>query len=181
MRPFVIIPLLTAVVLAGCDPGGLRRVQVRLAQPPNDGGTIVLNQPDVRQAVRVLDKIAEPLGFKVAPEQATNGYIQVYMLSRPPAIVDGRSYPRDVRIRITTIPTGIEVAFGEFGFLASTPEPAVRAFKDARAAFISRYGSRNVKTRTFGSANQQGGANGRQPFSSQTNQALAAAASRRSP
>jgi hypothetical protein len=141
----------------------------------------VLDQPDVHEALRVLDTVVEPLGFKVAPEQTTNGYVRVYMLGRPPAIVDGRSYPRDVRIRITKTPTGIEVAFGEFGFLASTPEPAVHAFKDARAAFVSRYGSKNVKTKTFGSANQQGGANGRQPLSSQTNQTSVAAASRRSP
>ena len=180
MRALVIIPLLMTVVLAGCDPGGLRRVRVRLPQPPNGSGTIVLDQPDVQEALRVLDMVIEPLGFKVVPEQVTNGYIQVYILSRPPAIVDGRSYPRDVRIRITKTPTGIEVAFGEFGFLASTPEPAVRAFKDARVAFVSRYGSKNVKTKTFGSANQQGGASGKQPFSSQTNQTPVAAASRRS-
>src|SRR5436190_9469914 len=120
MRALVIIPLLTAVVLAGCDPGGLRRVQVRLPQPTNDSGTIVLDQPDLQEPLRLLDTVVEPLGFTVAPQQASNGYIQVYILSRPPAIVDGRSYPRDVRIRITKTRAGIEVAFGEFGFLAST-------------------------------------------------------------
>jgi hypothetical protein len=76
------------------------------------------------------------------------------MLSRAPVMVDGRSYTRDVPIRVTQTPTGIEIAFGQFGFLGGTPEPAVRAFKQARSAFVSRYGSKNVKTQTSGAANK---------------------------
>jgi len=153
MRGLVVISLVAAVFVVGCDPGGLRRVRVQLPQPTSDSGAIVLHQPDVQEALRVLDGVVEPIGFKATPEQCTNGYIRVYVLSRPPAIVDGRSYPRDVPIRVTQTSAGIEVAFGEFGFLAGTPEPAVRAFKHARAAFANKYGSKNVKTKTFGAAN----------------------------
>jgi hypothetical protein len=32
----------------------------------------------------------------------------------------------------------------------------VRAFKDARAALVSRYGRKNVKTKTFGGVSQTG-------------------------
>jgi hypothetical protein len=154
MRALLVIPVVTAVFLAGCDPGGLRRVQVRLPQPPSDSSTMVIHQPDVQEALRVLDRVVEPLGFKAVPEQPTNGYVRVYVLSRPPVSVNGQSYSRDVPIRVTKTPAGIEVAFGEFGFLAGTPEPAVRAFKDARAAFVKRYGRKNVGTKTFGSANK---------------------------
>jgi hypothetical protein len=164
MRALVVISIVMAVFLAGCDPAGLRRVRVQLPQPTNDSGTIVIHQPDVQEALRVLDTIVEPLGFKAIPEKSTNGYIRVYMLSRPPVMVDGRSYSRDVPIRVTQTPTGIEVAFGEFGFLAATPEPAVQAFKGARAAFVSRYGSKNVKTKTFGSANKSVQATAAVPF-----------------
>jgi hypothetical protein len=154
MRALVVISLVMMVLVAGCDPVGLRRVRVQLAQPSNDSGTLVIQQPDVQEALQVLETVVEPLGFKAVPEQSTNGYIRVYMLSRPPVTVDGRSYSRDVPIRVTQTPSGVEIAFGEFGFLGGTPEPAVRAFKDARAAFVSRYGSKNVKTKTFGSANK---------------------------
>jgi|ERR1044071_1288551 hypothetical protein len=160
MRAFVAISLVTAFFFAGCDPVGLRRVRVRLPQPTNDSGTIVVRQQDVQEALRVLDTVVEPLGFKAAPEQSTSGYIRVYILSGSPVTVDGRSYPRDAPIRVTQTPAGIEAAFGEPGFLGGTPEPAVRAFKDARAAFVRRYGSKNVKTKTFESANHAASGNG---------------------
>jgi hypothetical protein len=154
MRALVVIWLVMMVLVTGCDPAGLRRVRVQLAQPSNDSVTIVIHQPDVQEALRVLDTVVAPLGFKAVTEQSTNGCIRVYMLSRPPVTVDGRSYSRDVPIRVTQTPSGVEIAFGEFGFLGGTPEPEVRAFKYARAAFVRRYGSKNVKTMTFGSANQ---------------------------
>jgi len=181
MRALVIVSAFAALSFMGCDPAGLRRVRVRLPQAPDAAGTLAIYQSDVKEALRVLDTVVVPLGFKTTAEQPSNGYVRAYMLSRPPITVDGRSYPTDVPIRVSKTPTGIEVAFGEFGFLASTPEPAVRAFKDARSAFVSRYGGKNVKTKRFGSANPQDGANGRQPSGSDTDSALARAASRRSP
>jgi len=155
MRALLVISALAVVVLlTGCDPGGLRRVRVRLPQSPDASGTLTVHQADVEDALLVLDTVVVPLGFEPTQNQGTIGYIRVYTLERPPVTVEGRDYPRDVHIRVRKMPNGIEAAFGEFGFLASTPEPAVRAFKDARAAFVSKYGSRNVKTKTFGSANQ---------------------------
>ena len=153
MRAHVVISLFGAIFLVGCDPAGLRRVRVRLPQPTHDSAAIVIGQQDLLEALRVLDAVVEPIGFKAASEQSTNGYIKVYTLSRLPANVDGRSYSRDVPIRVSQTATGIEVTFGEFGFLGGTPGPAVRAFKDARAAFVSKYGRKNVKTKNFGSAN----------------------------
>ena len=179
MRALVVIVVLTTGLLTGCDPAGLRRVQLRLTQPSNDSSTIAVTQQDPQEALRLLETVVVPLGFKTTPEQSDDNYIAVYVLSRPPAIVEGRSYSRDVPISVSKTPTGIEVAFGQFGFLATTPEPAVRAFKDTRTAFVKRFGSKHVKTKTFGSPNPQSGANGRHPFSSATNGTPAAAGSRR--
>jgi hypothetical protein len=168
MRALVVILVLMVVLAAGCDPGGLRRVRLRLPEAPDDSGTLVVHQPDVQEALRILDGVVVPLGFKPIPDQPTNTYIRVYMLSQAP-------------IRVSRMQTGIEVSFGEVGFLASTPTPVVRAFEQSRAAFVTRFGRKNVSTKTFGSANPQGGANGRQPIRLETNTTSAAAASRRSP
>jgi hypothetical protein len=148
--------MVMTVFLTGCDPVGLRRICVPVSQRPNDSATIEIHRPDVQEVLRVLDAVVEPLGFKVSPEPTTNGSIRVYWLHRQPATVEGRSDSRNVPIRVIQTPKGMEVAFGHFGFLGGTPEPAVRAFKDARAALVSRYGSKNVKTKTFGGVSQTG-------------------------
>ncbi len=155
-------------LVAGCDPGGLRRVRLRLPEPPDKSGTLVVYQADVQEALRILDGIVVPLGFEPISDQPTNAYIRVYVLSQVP-------------IRVSRTQTGIEVSFGEVGFLAGTPKPVVRAFEQTRAAFVTRFGRNNVSTETFGLANQQGGANGRQSIRFETNTTSAAAASRRSP
>lgn len=156
MRTFIVASMVMTVFLTGCDPVGLRRVCVQLPQRPNDSATIEIHRPDVQEVLRVLDAVVEPLGFKASPEPSTNDSIRVYWLNRQPATVDGRSYSRNVPIHVIHTPKGIEVAFGHFGFLGGTPESAVRAFKDARAALVSRYGSKNVKTKTFGGVAQTG-------------------------
>ena len=142
------------VVVAGCDPGGLRRVRLRLPEPPDNSSTLVVHQPDVQEALRIVDGVVVPLGFEPIADQPTNTYIRVYMLGQLP-------------IRVSRTKTGIEVSFGELGFLASTPKPAVRAFEQTRAAFVTRFGRKNVSTKTFGSANQSveptGGSRFRQP------------------
>jgi len=168
MRALIVISVLMVVVVAGCDPGGLRRVRLSLPEPPDNSGTLVVHQPEVHEALRILDGVVVPLGFEPIPDQPTKTYIRVYMLSQVP-------------IRVSRTKAGIEVSFGEVGFLASTPKPVMRAFEQTRAAFVARFGRKNVSTKTFGSANPQGGANGRQPSSSETNRTPAAAASRRSP
>jgi hypothetical protein len=101
----------------------------------------------VQEALRILDGVVVPLGFEPIPEQPTNTYIRVYMLSQVP-------------IRVSRTQTGIEVSFGEIGFLASTPKPVVRAFEQTRAAFVTRFGRKNVSTKTFGSANKSAAPNG---------------------
>jgi hypothetical protein len=181
MRALVIISVFAIALLTGCDPGGLRRVQLRLPQAPRDSSTIEVTQQDLQEALRILETVVVPLRFKAMPEESNDNYIKVYLLSRPPVTVEGRSYSRDVPIRVSLTPTGIEIAFGHFGLLGGTPEPVVRAFKDTRTAFVKRFGSKHVKTKTFGSANPQAGANGSQPSNSETNRASAAADSRRSP
>jgi hypothetical protein len=95
-----------------------------LTQRPNDSATIEIDRPDVQEVLRVLDAVVEPLGFKASSEPTTNDSIRVYWLNRQPATVDGRSYSRNVPIRVIHTPKGIEVAFGHFGFLGGTPEPA---------------------------------------------------------
>jgi hypothetical protein len=128
------------VVVAGCDPGGLRRVRLRLPEQPDNSGTLVVHQPDVQEALRILDGVVVTLGFEPIPDQPSNTYVRVYMLGEIP-------------IRVSRTQTGIEVSFGEVGFLASTPKPVVQAFERTRAAFVSRFGRNNVSTKTFGSAN----------------------------
>ena len=115
----------------------------------------MVTQQDVQEALQLLETIVVPLGFKATPEQSNDTYVAVYMLSRPPVTVEGRSYSRDVPIRVSKTSTGIEVAFGHFGFLGGIPEPAVRAFKDTRTAFVKKYGGKHVKTKNFGSANNR--------------------------
>ena len=156
MRTFIVASMVMTVFLTGCDPVGLRRVCVQLPQRPNDSATIEIQRPDVQEVLRVLDAVVEPLGFKASSEPTTNGFIRVYWLNRQPATVEGRSYSRNVPIRVIHTPKGMEVAFGHFGFLGGTPDPAVRAFKEVRAALVSRYGSKSVKTRTFGGVAQTG-------------------------
>ena len=150
MRALLVILFLMVAVVAGCDPGGLRRVRLRLPEPPGSSGTLVVHQPDVQEALRILDGVVVPLGFDPVPDQPTNTYIRVYMLSQVP-------------IRVSRTQTGIEVSFGEVGFLASTPKPVVRAFEQTRAAFITRFGRKNVGTKTFGSANKVTSADGGWP------------------
>lgn len=141
MRALVVISALMVVAATGCDPGGLRRVRLRLPEPSDNSATLAVYHPDVQEALRILDGVVVPLGFKPIPDQPTNTYIRIYMLSQVP-------------IRVSRTQTGIEVSFGELGFLASTPKPAVRAFEQTRAAFVARFGRKNVSTKTFGSANQ---------------------------
>jgi hypothetical protein len=179
MRALVVIAVFTTALLTSCDPAGLRRVQLRLPNALNESSTIAVTQQDLQEALRILESIVVPLGFKAPPEQPNESYLRVYMLSRPPVIVEGRSYSRDVPICVSKTPAGIEVAFGQFGFLGGTPEAAVRAFKDTRTAFVRSYGSKHVKTETFGSANPQDGANGRQSISSATNAPTSAAGASR--
>src|ERR1051326_6759300 len=116
-REIVIICLFAAGLLVGCDPGGLRRVQLRLPQTQNAGGSTATNQQDVQETLQILDGVLGPLGFRAVPEPPTNNYIRVYILRQSPVMVEGRSYSRDVPIRVSQTPKGIEVAFGEFGLL----------------------------------------------------------------
>jgi hypothetical protein len=153
MRTLIVIWAIVTVLLVGCDPIGLRRVQLRLPSPPTDSGTIAVDQTDVREALAILDTVVTARGFRLTPEQSDNHYIRVYVLSRPPVTVEGRSYPRDIPIRVIKTATGIEVSFGELGFLATTPEAAVLACADVRAAFVKKYGKKRVRTKRFGPTN----------------------------
>lgn len=140
MRALVVISVLMLILVAGCDPAGLRRVRLRLLEPRDNSGILVVQQSDAQEALRILDGVVMPLGFQAVSDQPTNTYIRVYMLNQIP-------------IRVSGTQTGIEVSFGEFAYLPSAPEPLIRAYEQTRTAFVTRFGRKNVSTKTFGSAN----------------------------
>src|SRR5262245_10180963 len=118
--PALIWSLVLPAVLCGCDPGGLRRVQLQLRTPASTNSEITVDSADAKEALKILDSVVTQQGFHLT--QTTNGYIRAYSLSRPPVTVDGRVYSRDIPCRARLTSTGILVTFGEFGFLASCPE-----------------------------------------------------------
>jgi hypothetical protein len=158
MRAIPVTCFLLAVLLVGCDPVGLNRVQLRLSPSPVSGGTndsaILVDQPNVQEALEILDRVVIPLGFQLSPKPDSGDFIRRYTMSRSGAVEDGPAHSREIPIRVTRTVTGIEVAFDDFGFLAMTPEPALQAFTDTGAAFIKRFGRRQVSTKRFGAANR---------------------------
>jgi hypothetical protein len=105
----------------------------------------MVQQAGGEKALDVLDTVLSPLGFQKFQNTLTGSEICRYALRRPSTLAEDA-----LTIRVTKTPAGIEVAFGHFGFLGSTPKLAVRAFKDPRVAFIENFGKKNVKTKTLG-------------------------------
>ena len=151
MRTIVFISsLIMAMLVCGCDPGGLRRVQLQLPAP-NSGGTsaITVDSTDTQEALQILDAVAIRHGFHLAETEV--GCIRVYSLAQPPVTVDGHVYTRSVPCRTRLASSGILVTFGEFGFLRKKTE-AESLFVDVRDSFIKRYGKKNVRSHRFGNA-----------------------------
>jgi hypothetical protein len=135
-----------AILVLGCDSVGLRRVQLQLRTSPAQSGSIAVDSSDIQEALQILDAVVLQHGFHLAVDntsQSEHGYIRVYTPSRPRVTVDGRVYTPTIPCRVKLTSTGIEVTFGEYGFLAANPK-AERLFVDVRTAFIKRYGKKNV-------------------------------------
>jgi hypothetical protein len=142
--------LVIAILVCGCDPVGLRRVQLQLRAPKaENSSTITVDSRDTQEALQILDAVVVRHSFHLT--DTDRGYVRVYSLARPSVTVDGRVYTRSIPCRVRLTSTGLVVTFGEFGFLATSPE-AESLFADTRDAFIKRYGKKNVWSHRFGNA-----------------------------
>ena len=94
MRASAFIALFLAVLVCGCDPAGLRRVQLQLRAPSAESSTIAVDSPDTQEALQILDTVVLHHGFHLA--ESASGSVRVYSLSRPPVTVDGRAYTRSI-------------------------------------------------------------------------------------
>jgi len=150
MRAFPFICLLIVALVSGCDPTGLRRVQLQLYPANTQTSTIAVDAPDVQEALQIIDAVVVRHGFHPA-SQSEQGFIRVYLLSRPPVTVSGRVYSRTLPCRVRFTATGLEVTFGNYGLLGGNPE-AASLFDDVRKALIERYGKKNIKSHVFGDA-----------------------------
>ena len=152
MRAGILIWPLMAALVSGCDPGGLRRVQLNLRTAPIQGGSVALDSPDIQDALKFLDSVVTNHNFYLStdlPDKSSPGSVRVYSFSRPPVTVDGHVYTRNIPCHVRLTSNGLDVTFGEFGFLAGNPE-AESLFVDVRTAFIKRYGKKNVRSHKFG-------------------------------
>lgn len=163
MRAVTSIVLLAslAVFACGCDPGGLRRVQLRLpAAVTGHSSQIAVDSPDVQQAFLLLDSVICRHGY--VPMPGTNGCIRLYVAKE----VDANGRECDHHCRVWPTSTGLLVTFGEPGFLAADPG-AEDLFVMVREALIKKYGKRTSRATDLGGLNPQGGANGKQLLSSE--------------
>src|ERR1039458_5747864 len=114
MRSLPFISLLIAALVSGCDPTGLRRVQLQLYPANAQTSSIAVDAPDVQEALQIIDAVVLRHGFQPA-NQSEQGFIRVYLLSRPPVTVDGRVYSRTLPCRVRLTTSGLEVTFGNYG------------------------------------------------------------------
>jgi hypothetical protein len=150
MRALYFICLLCAVLVSGCDPTGLRRVQLQLYPSNVQASSIAVDAPDVQEALQIIDAVVLRHSFHPA-SQSEQGFVRVYLLSRPPVTVDGRVYSRTLPCRVRLTATGLEVTFGNYGLLGANPE-AASLFDDVSTVLIKRYGKKNIKSHVFGDA-----------------------------
>jgi len=57
--------LMVIVFVCSCDPGGLRRVQLRLHNPVEQDSAIAVDSPDIQEALRILNAIVVQHGFQL--------------------------------------------------------------------------------------------------------------------
>jgi hypothetical protein len=143
-----ICSVIGTMLLCGCDPAGLPRLQLQLRTPPTQNGIIAVDSPDTQEALQILDAVVGKHGFNLA--EADAGFIRVYMLRRPPVTVDGRVYTMNIFCRVKLTSTGLLVTFGEFGFLPGHPPEVASLFADVRSAFKKRYGGKSVRSHQLG-------------------------------
>jgi hypothetical protein len=155
MRIFAVIcTLIAALVTCGCDPGGLRRMQLQLRNPPADNSTISVDSPDTKEALQILDSVFTRNGFKLTedyPDQQEHDYMRLYSKQISTRSDDGHIYTRTISCHVRLTSTGIFVTFGEPGYLEGYSLPANDVYKDVRSTFIKRYGKKFVKSHMLGS------------------------------
>jgi hypothetical protein len=136
--------LIVAMFVCGCDPGGLRRVDLDLASPPSQDNIIAVDSPDAQKALQFLDLVVAKRGWHLAETEA--GYVRVYSLNYPKV---SEAYTHTTHCRVMLTSNGFHVTFGEPGFLGGDPE-AESLFVDVRNAFIKRYGKEHIRSHRLG-------------------------------
>ena len=145
-----VLAFLFALFVCGCDPAGIRRVELQLHPSivGNNTNTISVEAPNVQEALAVLDKVVMAHGLHLTNDQP--GYIRVYCREGPPETYNGHTRVFSFFCRVRLIPSGIEVTFGNFGLLVAEPPIAQELFIDVRSTFIKKYGKKNVKSHELG-------------------------------
>ncbi len=142
------LSFLFALFVCGCDPAGIRRVKLQLhpAIVGNNTNSISVDAPDVQEALAVLDKVVIEHGLHQTDGEP--GYVRVYCIEGP--LYSGNTHISKFFCRVRLMPSGIEVTFGNIGFLAGQPAIAEKLFRDVRSTFIKKYGKKNVKSHELG-------------------------------
>jgi hypothetical protein len=156
MRTFALFcTLIVAFVTSGCDPGGLRRVQLQLRDSPADKSSVTVDSPDTKEALQILDSVFVRNGYELTedhPDQLASGYLRLYSKQISSTSDDGHIYVRTISCHVRLTSMGIFVTFGEPGLLEGYSEPANDVYKDVRSTFIKRYGKKFVKSHMLGSS-----------------------------
>jgi len=152
MQARTLMIFLAVVLVAGCDPGGLRRIQLQLTHPNVQNGSITVDSSETQEALQILDAVTARHGFQRIEDQA--GHIRTYSFNQQQVMKDGQTTPRSIPCRAWLTSSCLEVTFGDYGFLAANPE-AESLFDDVRAAFIARFGKEKVRSHRLGGASQE--------------------------
>jgi hypothetical protein len=150
MRTTIFLALMiVAVLVCGCDPVGLRRIELRLHAPATEStDSIAVDSPQTEEALQILNTVALQHGFNPAgPEK---GYLRVYSYDRPAVTIEGQVFQPTIPCRVELTRTGLLVTFGGYGFVAAAPDEEVSLFADVRAAFRQRYEAKNVRSHVLG-------------------------------
>jgi hypothetical protein len=152
--PLIICTLIAALIVTGCDPGGLRRVQLQLRNPPLDNSSITVESPDTKEALQILDSVFVRHGFALTedyPDQREHDYIRLYTKKISNTSDDGHNFTWTLSCHVKLTSTGLFVRFGEPGLLLGNPQ-AEEVYEDVRSTLIKRYGKRFVKSHVFGAS-----------------------------
>lgn len=145
----IFLSFLLSLFVCGCDPIGLRRVQLQLSAPvpgDNTNSTLSVDSPDVEEALGILDKVAIQHGLHRTNNEP--GYIRVYRINGPPETHNGDVYTWTLPCRVKLTSAGLLVTFGNPGFLGGQVG-AEDLFVDVRTTFIKRYGKKHVRSHKF--------------------------------
>ena len=152
VRATALVWFVLVALVSGCDPVGLRRVDLRLHDPLSEASRITVDAPDVHEALQIFDAAVLRHGFQLVSDEHSRhegDYVRVYAFNCKSETNNGNVYTRTVACRARLTPTGLEATFGQFGLLGANPE-AEGLFIDVRATFIKRYGKKNVTSHRLG-------------------------------